>query len=77
MVISLKTSINNVIDEDNIFSFDISIFDYVIQSKIDINELNFSRILNGTTNILCISLYIFLFISFHLFFVLLLNMYIK
>lgn len=60
MVINLKTSINNVVDEDNIFSFDISIFDYVIQSKIDINELNFSRILNGTTNILCISLYKYL-----------------
>ena len=42
MVINLKTSINNVVDEDNIFSFDISIFDYVIQSKIDVNELNFS-----------------------------------
>ena len=27
MVINLKTSINNVVDEDNIFSFDISIFD--------------------------------------------------
>ena len=41
MVINLKTSINNVVDEDNIFSFDISIFDYIIQSKVDINELNF------------------------------------
>lgn len=60
MIISLKTSINRVIDDSNVFDFNVSIFDYVIRSKVDVNELNFSRILDGTTNTLCISLYKYL-----------------
>ena len=61
MVITLKTSYNDYIDIQNAFSFDLLRFDWIMDSKPETNEINFSRVLDGTTtDTTCISAYKYL-----------------
>lgn len=60
MVITVKVSDNEYIDIQNVFSFDLLKFDWIMDSKPETNEINFSRILDGTTDTTCISAYKYL-----------------
>lgn len=57
MYIIVRISENGAFSSENEFSFDLIDFDYILDSRHDSNELNFSRILDGRTNTTCIEMY--------------------